>query len=382
MSLKFGEHIIFMMKLNRELRKETEMLKGRCRLPLFLCVLLLTCLLFAPVAVVVAVSIDDPYVSDQWGWFRVKADQAYDTGYHGEGVIVALLDTGVDTAHPDLAANIIGGWNFVDDNDNITDLDGHGTMVCGVVAAVANNGIGVAGVAPNVTIMPLKVLSESGGTLFDLSSAITYAANHGANVIGMSLGGNSSRIPMALESAINSAYQKGCVLVAAAGNDGSNELFYPAAYDNVIAVSAIDENNTKASFSNYGDYIDFCAPGVNILTTWTNGTYAYGSGTSFSAPFVTGVVALMLSKYPSLAPENVTATLRAEAVDLGDAGWDQFYGWGLVDAYAAVTQPAIPEVSTAVFLITVTSTTLLIPIFNKIREPRKTKEHDNPAIRP
>ena len=382
MSLKFGEHIIFMMKLNRELRKETEMLKGHCRLPLFLCVLLLTCLLFAPVAVVVAVSIDDPYVSDQWGWFRVKADQAYDTGYHGEGVIVALLDTGVDTAHPDLAANIIGGWNFVDDNDNITDLDGHGTMVCGVVAAVANNGIGVAGVAPNVTIMPLKVLSESGGTLFDLSSAITYAANHGANVIGMSLGGNSSRIPMALESAINYAYQKGCVLVAAAGNDGSNELFYPAAYDNVIAVSAIDENNTKASFSNYGDYIDFCAPGVNILTTWTNGTYAYGSGTSFAAPFVTGVVALMLSKYPSLAPENVTATLRAEAEDLGDAGWDQFYGWGLVDAYAAVTQPAIPEVSTAVFLITVTSTTLLIPIFNKIREPRKTKEHDNPAIRP
>ena len=371
-----------MMKLNRELRKETEMLKGHCRLPLFLCVLLLTCLLFAPVAVVVAVSIDDPYVSDQWGWFRVKADQAYDTGYHGEGVIVALLDTGVDTAHPDLAANIIGGWNFVDDNDNITDLDGHGTMVCGVVAAVANNGIGVAGVAPNVTIMPLKVLSESGGTLFDVSLAITYAANHGANVIGMSLGGNSSRIPMALESAINYAYQKGCVLVAAAGNDGSNELFYPAAYDNVIAVSAIDENNTKASFSNYGDYIDFCAPGVNILTTWTNGTYAYGSGTSFAAPFVTGVVALMLSKYPSLAPENVTATLRAEAEDLGDAGWDQFYGWGLVDAYAAVTQPAIPEVSTAVFLITVTSTTLLIPIFNKIREPRKTKEHDNPAIRP
>jgi type VII secretion-associated serine protease mycosin len=356
--------------------------KGHCRPPLSLCVLLLACLLSAPIAVVLAISVDDPFAVDQWGWSRVKADQAYDTGYHGEGVIVALLDTGVDTEHPDLAANIIDGWNFVDDNNNITDLDGHGTMVCGVVAAVANNGIGVAGVAPNVTIMPLKVLSESGGNLFDLSLAITYAADHEAKVIGMSLGGNSSRIPMALESAINYAYQKGCVLVAAAGNDGTNELFYPAAYDNVIAVSAIDENDTKASFSNYGDYIDFCAPGVDILTTWTNGTYAYGSGTSFAAPFVTGVVALMLSKYPSLNPENVTATLRAQAEDLGDAGWDQFYGWGLVDAYAAVTQTSIPEVSTAVFFITITSTTLLIPVINKIREPRKTKEHGNPATRP
>jgi thermitase len=342
---------------------------------------LLACLLFAPAAVLAAIPVDDPLVVNQWGWFRVKADQAYDTGYHGEGVIVALLDTGVDTEHPDLAANIIDGWNFVDNNNNVTDLDGHGTMVCGIVAAVANNSIGVAGVAPNVRIMPLKVISESGGSLIDIDSAIMYAADHGAKVIGMSFGGNSSRPPLAMELAVNYAYQKGCVLVAGAGNDNSSELFYPAAYNNVIAVSAIDENNTKASFSNYGDYIDFCAPGVNITTTWKGGEYASGDGTSFAAPFVTGVVALMLSKYPSLNPENVTAALRAEAEDLGDPGWDQFYGWGLVDAYAAITQTVIPEVSTAVFFITITSTTLLILVLNKIRDPRKTKEHSNPVMR-
>jgi len=348
------------------------MLKDNCRLPLCLSLLLLACLLFPPVAVVVAVSVDDPYVSEQWGWSRVKADQAYDTGYHGEGVVVALLDTGVEVEHPDLAVNIIDGWNFVDDNDNVTDVDGHGTMVCGIAAAVANNGIGVAGVTPNVTIMPLKVISESGGNLFDVSLAIRYAADHGANVIGMSLGGSSSKIPMALEAAINYAYQKGCVLVAAAGNDGSDELFYPAAYDHVIAVSAIDENGTKASFSNYGDYIDFCAPGVNILTTSTNETYAYGSGTSFATPFVTGVVALMLSKYPFLSPENVIETLRVEAEDLGDAGWDQFYGWGLVDAYAAVSEAAIPDVSSVGFFIVIATATMLIFILEKIRGSRKT----------
>jgi thermitase len=355
----------------------------KCYSRLLLCsiLLLLVCLLFTPLAVVVAVSTDDPYVSDQWGWFKVKADQAYDTEYRGEGVVVALLDTGVDLEHPDLAANIIDGWNFVDDNDNVTDVDGHGTMVCGIVAALANNGIGVAGVAPNVTIMPLKVLSESGGNLFDVSLAIRYAADHGAKVIGMSLGGNSSRIPMALEAAINHAYQKGCILVAAAGNDGSDELFYPAAYDHVLAVSAIDENNTKASFSNYGNYIDFCAPGVNILTTSTNETYAYGSGTSFAAPFVTGVVALMLSEYPSLNTENVTETLRVEAQDLGDAGWDQFYGWGLVDAYAAVSMAPIPSVSSSIFIMIIASATTLIFVLKKIRGLHKTiKEHDNPAM--
>jgi len=352
---------------------------GHCRFPCCLLLLLLVCLLFTPVTVVAAASVDDPFVSQQWGWYRVNADLAYEAGYRGEGVVVALLDTGVDVDHPDLAANLVDGWNFVDKNDNVTDVDGHGTMVSGIVAAVANNSIGVVGVAPNVSIMPLKVISESGGSLVDVNLAIRYAADNGANVIGMSLGGAYSKAPLAMEAAIAYAHQRGCILVAAAGNNDSSELFYPAAYEQVIAVSAIDEDDQKASFSNYGDYIDFCAPGVHVLSTWKGRTYAYGDGTSFAAPFVTGVVAVMLSRYPLLSSENVTETLRAQAEDLGAEGWDQFYGWGLVDAYDAVSLPPVPEASSAVFFIVITSATMMILVLKKSRDPRKTRvEHGNP----
>ncbi len=309
-----------------------------------------------------AASINDPLISQQWGWYRIEADKAYDTGYRGAGVIIALLDTGVDSHHPDLAINIISGWNFVDNNDNTTDDDGHGTMVCGIIAAIANNGIGIAGVAPNVSVMPLKILSKSDENQAEINSAIRYAADHGAKVISMSFGGNYSKLSQTEEAAVDYAYRKGCVLVAGAGNDNSSELFYPAAYDQVIAVSAIDQNDQKAAFSNYGSYIDFCAPGVEILSTFRGGAYLNGSGTSFSTPFVTGVVALLLSKFPSLSNDDVFITLRSQAVDLGEEGWDQYYGWGLVDALAAVSQTAIPEFSGNNFLIVVITGTIIILI--------------------
>jgi thermitase len=330
---------------------------ARYKLPRYLGLLLLTSLILAPVAVVAA-TVNDALVSQQWGWYRIKADRAYDTGYHGAGVVVALLDTGVDMGHPDLAANIIGGWNFVDNNDNITDVDGHGTMVAGIVAALANNGIGIAGVAPNVSIMPLKVLSGN-ETRVELNSAIRYAVDNGAKVIGMSFG-NYTALPQAAETAVDYAYRRGCVLVAGVGNDNSTEPFYPAAYDQVIAVSAIDQTNHRASFSNYGSYVDFCAPGVSVLTTTKGGIYSNANGTSFAAPFVTGVVALMLSKSPSLSPGEVVANLRIQAEDLGVIGWDQFYGWGLVDAYVAVSDAPIPEFSSVIFFVAVISVTAAI----------------------
>ncbi|MEM3699407.1 MAG: S8 family serine peptidase [Candidatus Bathyarchaeia archaeon] len=195
------------------------------------------------------------------------------------------------------------------------------------------------------------MLTSKGGGWIDLNLAIIYAANHGADIITMSLGGRSSLLfDTATQAAINYAYQKGCILVAAAGNDNNSEPFYPAAYDKVIAVSAIDQSDRKAEFSNFGDYIDICAPGVNILSTMVNSTYAYGSGTSFAAPFVAGVAALLLSKHPNLTHQEVTETLYYYAEDLGESGWDPYYGWGLVNAYFTITQTPIPEIPNSLSL--------------------------------
>jgi thermitase len=272
-----------------------------------------------------------------------------------------VLDTGVDPTHPDIKDNLIEGWNFVDKNNDTTDLDGHGTMVASIIAAVANNSIGIVGVAPGVNIRPLKVLTSEGGNWVDLDLAILYAVNHGAKIITMSLGGQYSLLGAATELAINYAYQQGCILIAAAGNDNTSQPFYPAAYDKVIAVSAINQSDQKASFSNFGSYIDLCAPGVSILSTLINGTYAYGSGTSFAAPFVAGVAALLLSKHPNLTPQEVAETLYNQAEDLGESGWDEYYGWGLVNAYLTVTQPPIPEfpnMFSLILLLTLSGTAL------------------------
>ena len=313
-------------------------------------------------------SVNDPLAPEQWGWHRIGADHAYEYGNFGSGIVVAVLDTGINTSHPDLSGNIIEGWNYVDNNDDVTDNDGHGTMVTGIIAAMANNSVGIVGVASNVSIMPLKVLSTSGGSWIDLDRAILRAAHSGARIITMSLGGEYSRLSMAMEAAINHAYQDGCILVAAAGNDNNSEPFYPAACENVIAVGAIDQTSIKASFSNYGNYIDFCAPGVNIVTTSKNGNYVYGSGTSFAAPFVAGVIALMISKYPQLTNEQIISTLTTQAEDLGEIGWDQYYGWGLVDAYAACTETPIPEFNS---LLPVLLALTLVVARIRPRQPQK-----------
>lgn len=195
---------------------EEKMVTGSCQFQYCWGLFLLTLLLLVPTKETVAAnSVNDPLAPDQWGWYRIKADSAYETGYHGSGVVVAVLDTGIDTDHPDLAANIADGWNFVDNNDNVTDLDGHGTMVSGIIAAVANNGIGIVGISPNVSIMPLKVLTASGGSWIDLDRAIIRAADNGAKVIVMSLGGKYSLLSLATEAAIKYAHRKGCILVAA-----------------------------------------------------------------------------------------------------------------------------------------------------------------------
>jgi subtilisin family serine protease len=323
---------------------------------------------------------NDPYLSEQWGWFEIKADGAYASDTHGKGVIVAVLDTGVDTNHPDLKENIIEGWNFVDDNDNVTDLDGHGTHVTGIIAAVANNGVGIAGIAPEVKIMPLKIIEASGGLWGDIDSAILYAKKNGANIISMSLGGSlSPKFALPTSTIITLAHYSNITLIAAAGNENTGSQRYPAAYEHVIAVSAINNDLERAEFSNYGGHVKFSAPGVNIISTMptypcyittelgVSQNYASLNGTSMACPFVTGVAALLLSKYPGLTPDMIEDTLATQAIDLGEEGWDPEFGYGVPDASKAVTETPIPEFMVMRILILTVTLTLTILNLKKVK---------------
>lgn len=288
---------------------------------------------------------DDPLIGREWGWFKIGADKAYEAGLRGEGIVVAVLDTGVDRSHPDLSDNILQGWNFVENNDDTTDRDGHGTMVTGVIAAIAGNKVGIAGVASKAKILPVKVLTAQGGSCLSVDRGIMWAADHGAKVISMSLGGsNSQRCRRIDVQAITYALSRNIVLVAAAGNENTDEPVFPAAYSEsyagVIAVTAIDQSSKKATFSNFGSYVNIAAPGVEIASTFPGAKYAAGSGTSFAAPFVSGVAALLLSKSPHLSPSQVRETLCRQATPIG--GSKDFYGCGLVNASALAAGSTTP----------------------------------------
>jgi subtilisin family serine protease len=317
--------------------------------------------LLCPMIVVAQVFPNDLLLSQQWGWYRVGADRALNEGYTGAGIVVAVLDTGIDLDHPDLAANIVNGWNFVNDNENVSDLDMHGSMVSGIIAAVANNGLGIAGIAPEAKIMPLKVIDTEGANIRDIASAIRYAADNGAKIITMSFTGQYTRFTLSTERAIDYAYRQGCVLVAAAGNNNTDELVFPASYEQVIAVSAVDQNDLRAEFSNFGNYVDFCAPGTNIASTGNDGNWYMGNGTSFAAPFVSGLIALMLSDNPELTNEEIITKLRNSAQDLGPEGLDNYYGWGLATTNFLEFENDIPEFYSWIFLpLFLIATTLII----------------------
>ncbi|MBD2509133.1 S8 family serine peptidase [Nostoc muscorum FACHB-395] len=267
---------------------------------------------------------------NNWGADLVKAPEVWAQGYTGKGVVVAVIDTGVDYNHEDLKNNIWTntkeiagngidddgngyiddnyGWNFADQNNNTLDNNGHGTHVSGTIAG-ENNNYGVTGIAYDAKIMPVKVLNESGsGSYSSISKGIRYAVDNGANVINLSLGGTSSN--RTLESAINYASSKGVIIVMAAGNDGESEPDYPARYASKsgIAVGAVDKNNNMADFSNRSgtNQISYVtAPGVKVYSSVPNNQYATYSGTSMATPHVAGVVALMLSANPSLTDAQV-----------------------------------------------------------------------------
>jgi thermitase len=277
---------------------------------------------------------DDPYWSMQWGPQKIGADWAWNTTVGDHSTLVAVVDTGIFYSHEDIAPNYVAlGFDWVNNDTDPVDDYGHGTHCAGIIAAASNNSAGIAGLA-QVGVMAEKVLDAYGWGYEDwVAQGIVHATDCGAKIISMSIGGwGDSEL---IHEAIKYAYDAGVLVIAAAGNDNSNVKPYPAGYDEVIAVAATDQNDQKASFSNWGDWIELSAPGVDIYSTVPWG-YEPWSGTSMACPHVAGVAALVWSEYPNRTRDWVRSWLRYSADDLGDVGFDSYYGYGRVNARKAV----------------------------------------------
>ncbi|MDP3998997.1 MAG: S8 family peptidase [bacterium] len=276
-----------------------------------------------------------------WGVDRVDAEQVWPTSNSADPIKVAVVDTGISSTHSDLVANVKGGVNTIT-GGSWSDDNGHGSHVAGIIGAL-NNTIGVVGVAPLADLYAVKVLSASGsGYISDIIEGLQWAVANGMQVVNMSLG--ASVDVQAFHDAIIATRNAGVTLVAAAGNSGG-AVGYPAAYSEVIAVSATDSNNVLASFSSRGPEVDLTAPGVSIYSTYKGTAYKTLSGTSMASPHVAGVVALVLNTPVGFYdtnldgiwnPSEVQNKLQSTASDLGTGGYDTLYGWGLVNAWAAV----------------------------------------------
>jgi len=279
---------------------------------------------------------DDPRLGQQYAPQLVNAPAAWEVTTGSRSVTIGIVDTGVDYTHPDLAGRFDGqkGWDFVE-NDGDPSPSGpeeaHGTHVAGIAAGTTGNDIGVAGIS-DARLLAARVFGPSGnGSLSDVASGIRYCAEQGADIINLSLDGAVSRT---VRRAIDFAAGKDVLLVASAGNGSSDTVAYPAAYDSVMAVSAIDGNENLAWFSNTGSRVELTAPGVDIVSSFPGSGYGSKSGTSMAAPVAAGVAALALSLDPSRSAAQIARDLRASARDVGLAGDQQ--GNGCVDARALV----------------------------------------------
>jgi thermitase len=282
---------------------------------------------------------NDYYYYLQWGPPAIKADLAWDTEKGDyDNVKIAIIDTGIDHSHEDLGNYVAGGYDWVNSDNDPWDDEGHGTHCAGIAAAVMDNEIGVAGIA-QVKVMAEKVLNETGfGSVWNVSQGIRHAADNDADVISMSLGDYS--YSSTLEDACQYAWNAGCILVGAAGNDNTATIMYPAKYDTVICVGAIDQDDQRCDFpswgSNWGPEMELVAPGNWTASTYPGNNYAYASGTSMATPHVTGVAALVWSNCPELTNQQVRDRLDNTADDPGTTGWDEYYGYGRVDAEEAI----------------------------------------------
>jgi len=300
---------------------------------------------------------NDPYyATDQWNMPHISLEGAWDTTTGSGDIVIAVIDSGVDLTHPDLAGKLVAGYDYVNDDSGPSDDNGHGTHVAGISAAATNNSIGVAGVSWGSKIMPVKVFPSDGpANVSDIAQGIHWAADHGADILNLSFGGSAYNTTEA--NAVNYAYSQGCLVVAAAGNDfeHGNSTSYPAAFDHVLAVGAVGNLNEHADYSNTGFYVDVVAPGGNATSNfdpdpnhWIRSTYWQGSGhsyagicgTSMACPHVAGLAALLWSVNSALTNDEASYVIMNTATDLGAPGRDDVHGWGVLDANAAVAAAA------------------------------------------
>lgn len=276
----------------------------------------------------------DTYVSRQWGLDSIAAAPAWDNDVGSTSVKIAVLDTGIDYNHGDLYRKVVASKDFTGSGSAL-DRNGHGTLVAGVAAAMTDNAYGIAGVGFNSELMDGKVLADNGNGYYSwVAKGIVWAANNGAKVINLSLGG---AVPsQTLQNAVDYAWSKGAVVVAAAGNGATSTPTYPASYRHVLSVGATDQNNARASFSDFGTWVDVAAPGTSILSTYPHigriDRYAYASGTSMAAPFVSGLAALVWNTASGTSAQAVIDRIEQTAAPLSGTPFAD----GLINAARAV----------------------------------------------
>ncbi|MHB1132882.1 MAG: S8 family serine peptidase [Chloroflexota bacterium] len=303
---------------------------------------------------------NDPYYANAAQWALkpgaagttadLRAAEAWGLTTGDSSIVVAIVDTGVDSDHPDLVGKLLPGWNVTTEDANSDDDMGHGTHVAGLVAASTDNGLGMAGVAWGAKLLPIRIFDAAGSAnTLTVRDGIYAAIERGARVINLSVG--TTAVSQAINEALDEAYLRGVFVVAAAGNCGDqaysyngctrlNQPFYPAAAAHSLAVAATNRTDEHASFSTEGAYVDVAAPGADILSTWPNHlqtpAYQWMSGTSMAAPIVSGLAALLSSRYPTYGPDQLAAAIVGNAVDLGIPRWDEGFGCGRIDLYRAL----------------------------------------------
>ncbi|MCX7571247.1 S8 family serine peptidase [Tumebacillus sp. DT12] len=276
---------------------------------------------------------NDPSYGSQWHHPNIQANLAWDITRGTSARTIAIIDTGVDIQHGDLSSKIVAGYDFVNNDTNADDDQGHGTHCAGIAAAIGMNSYQGTGVDMNARIMPVKVLNSQGsGYTSDIIDGVYYAADNGAHVLSMSLGGGGAT--SAFQSAIDYAHSRGKIVVAAAGNSNTSAKSYPAAYNNVIAVASTTSSNTRSSFSNYGTWVDIAAPGSSIYATANGGGMTTMSGTSMATPVVAGVLSLAWSKNTGYS--NTTVINRVLSTADAISGTGTYWMNGKVNAYKAV----------------------------------------------